>query len=145
MSVLADFNYSFPNYQNLGVQSYEKKMTLPNVFWFFFENVVFLLCCSFFCAQKNEPKKGFAKIIPPLRSGNFRNNVFVAFAPHIFFTLRPQPSLRAVGEAIYLYCFCIPYGMHRSVKNVCAKKKIAFHRNATFCYIGTDYKSASAE
>jgi len=51
---------------------------------FLLQRYDFFLFRSFFCCdKKTNQKKRFAKNMPPLRSGIFRDNVFVAFTPHI--------------------------------------------------------------
>ena len=72
----------------------------------------------FLLRQKNEPKKTLCEKYASAPLWHFSQYCIRRVAPHIFTTLRLLPSLRAVGEAIYLYCFCIPYGMHRSVKSM---------------------------
>ena len=76
----------------------------------------------FLLRQKNEPKKTLCEKYASAPLWHFSQYCIRRVAPHIFTTLRLLPSLRAVGEAIYLYCFCIPYGMHRSVKRMHIKQ-----------------------
>ena len=86
---------------------------------------VSFLACSFFCDQKNEPKKVFAKIMPPLRSGNFRGIVFVALLLMFFYASPMQQSrhcehfilfsINSAKQSIRC-CLGIPSGMHRSVE-----------------------------